>query len=75
MWYAWKRREKCTMLWWEITNEGGHSEDRDIYGRMGSEKILGTLVVEVGIGFSWLRIRIGGVPFGHGDELSRTGAI
>jgi hypothetical protein len=31
---------KCTRFWWETQKERGHSEDRGVDGRMGSEWIL-----------------------------------
>jgi hypothetical protein len=62
MWHAWERREKCKRFWWEIPKERDHSEDRGVYGRMGSIWILGSLVGVVRRGFSWLRIgTVGGL--------------
>jgi hypothetical protein len=43
MWQAWERGGKCTGFWWEGPKERGHSEDRSIDGRMGSEWLLGGL--------------------------------
>jgi hypothetical protein len=54
MWHAWDRREKCTRFWWESPKERDHLEDRDIDGRMGSEWILGRILVGWS-DFNWLR--------------------
>jgi hypothetical protein len=35
---------KCTRFWWETPKERDHLEDQGVYGRMGSEWILGRLV-------------------------------
>jgi hypothetical protein len=45
MWYAWDRRKKCTLFWWECPLERDRSEDRGVDGRMGSQWIIG-----IGIG-------------------------
>jgi hypothetical protein len=59
MWHALDNREKYTRFWWKKTKERDHSEDRDVYGRMWSEWILGRKAGEVWNGFNWLRIRTG----------------
>jgi hypothetical protein len=43
MWHAWKRREKCTRLWWESPNEMDHLEDQGVNWRMGTDWILRSL--------------------------------
>jgi hypothetical protein len=40
MWHARERREECTRFLWESPEEGDHSEDQGVDGRMGSEWIL-----------------------------------
>jgi hypothetical protein len=40
--------------------EGDHLEDQGVGGKMGSEWILGRLVLGVWIGFDWLRTGIDG---------------
>jgi hypothetical protein len=49
-------------------------EDRGVYGRMGSEWILGRLAGGVKSGSSWLRIGIGGGSCKYGDEPAGSGA-
>jgi hypothetical protein len=35
---------KLYRVWWESQKERDHLEDHDVYGRMGSEWILGRLI-------------------------------
>jgi hypothetical protein len=53
------QERNCTRFWSESAWEKGHSVDRDVDGRMGSEWILGRLA-GVCSGFSWLRIGTSG---------------
>jgi hypothetical protein len=50
---------KCTKLRWKSPKERGHSEDRGVDGRMGSEWIFVRLATRMWSGFSWLRIGTG----------------
>jgi hypothetical protein len=52
MWHKWERREKCVRFWSESPKERDHSEDQEVDGRMGSERILGRLSV----GVDWIRL-------------------
>jgi hypothetical protein len=40
---AWKRTGMCARFWWESQKERDHLEDQSIYGKMGSEWIVGRL--------------------------------
>jgi hypothetical protein len=62
MWHAWETRENYSRFWWEILKERGLLEDRGVDGRMGSERILGTLAGRILSGFKRLRIGVSGGP-------------
>jgi hypothetical protein len=50
----------CTKFWWESHKKRYHLEDQGVYGRVGSEWIVGRLAGGVWSGSSWLRIGTGG---------------
>jgi hypothetical protein len=55
VYHAWKKGGNFKGFWWESAKERGHSEDRGVDGRMGSELVLVGMAGEYKIG-----------PFGSG---------